>query len=58
MPRTSTGWATARGSACVEFDADPGSLRSQYNRRLQMGELFIVGDVDLAARDAVGYLNQ
>jgi hypothetical protein len=46
-----------KGNACVEFEVEPELLRVQYNRRLQMDEVFIVGDVDLNGRNAVGLTN-
>ena len=46
-----------KGNACVEFEVEPELLRVQYNRRLQMDEVFIVGDVDWNGRNAVGLTN-
>jgi hypothetical protein len=46
-----------KGNAFVEFEIEPELLRVQYNRRLRMNELYIVGDVNLNGRNAVGSTN-
>ena len=45
------------GNAYVEFNVDPPELMSQYNNRLQMVELYLVGDVDLVNRSPTGHDN-
>lgn len=47
-----------KGNAFVEFDADPHELEVKYNERIRLHEYFIVGDVDLADRNAVGAENR
>jgi hypothetical protein len=46
-----------RGNAYVEFDIEPERVVTEYNTTIQCDERFIVGDVDLAGRNAEGFFN-
>ena len=46
-----------KGNAYVEFDADPAEIESKVNKLKGFTEFYIVGDVDLTDRNAVGHDN-
>ena len=54
---TGAGLRPGRGNAYVEFDAEPDELGLQPNAPMKSDELFFVGDVDLANRNATAFDN-
>ncbi len=46
-----------RGDAYIEFDAREEELGYRYNVRIRDDEWYLLGDVDLAGRAAVGRYN-
>ncbi len=51
------GLSHGKGNAFVEFDIKPKLLKQQYNRRLGIYEYYVIGDVELAERDAEAFFN-
>ena len=47
-----------RGKAFVEFDAEDAEVRQQYNNLIKGYELYLIGDVALAGRNAQGRRNR
>lgn len=46
-----------RGDAYVEFDVRDDEVKVQFNARTQLEEFYVVGDVDLTDRAAIGRYN-
>lgn len=55
--RNRYGLGTGKANAYIEFDADQSEVASRWNALLKVEELYLVGDVHLAARNPEAFFN-